>query len=122
MRFATLLIALGIAFSGTTARAQAVPVPNPSVRSGQPSFHIPGFGPTLTNGLPLRPAKWPSIKAIPDSAFESIRLLAHTYTCPMPVVHTDTAQEDPMPVARGGTAVPMPVAKPGCSNPLDRVP
>jgi hypothetical protein len=40
----------------------------------------------------------------------------------MPVVHTDTAKEDPMPVAQGGTAVPMPVAKPGCSNPLDRVP
>ena len=122
MRFATLLIAVGIAFSGTTARAQAVAVPNPSVPSGQPSFHIPGFGSTPTNGLPLRPTKWPSLRAIPDPAFASIRLLANTYTCPMPVAHTDTAKEDPMPVARGGSAVPMPVAKPGCSNPLDRVP
>jgi hypothetical protein len=122
MRFATLLIAVGITFSGTTARAQAVAVPNPSVPSGQPSFQIPSFGSTPTNGLPLRPAKWPSIRAIPDSAFESIRLLANTYTCPMPVVRTDTAKEDPMPVARGGTPVAMPVAKPGCFNPLDRVP
>ena len=118
MRFATLFIAIGIAFSGTTARAQAVAVPSSSAPSGQPSFHIPGFGSTPMDGLPLRPAKWPSLPGISDSAFESIELLPDAYTCPMPVAHTDTAKEDPMPVARGGTAVPMPVAKPGCSNPL----
>ena len=115
MRLATPLIAIGFVFSGTTARAQAVAAPHPSVPSGQPSFHVPIDLP------PLRPAKGPSLSGISEPAFESIKLLADVYTCPMPVAHTDSAKEDPMPVARGGTPVPMPVAKPGCSNPLDRV-
>ena len=121
MRFASPLVALGIAFSGTTAGAQAVAVPHPSVPSGQPSFHIPGLESTPKNGLSLRPAKGPSLATISESAFESTNLLAHVYTCPMPVAHTDTAKEDPMPVAQGGTPVPMPAAKSGCWNPLDRV-
>ena len=40
-------------------------------------------------------------------------------TCPMPVVHADSATVDSMPVARGGVTEPMPVAKSGCWNPLD---
>jgi hypothetical protein len=115
MRFATPLIAIGLAFSGTTARAQAVAPPHPSGPSGQPSFHVP------MDLQPLRPAKGPSLKDISESGFESIRLLSHVYTCPMPVANTDTAKEDAMPVARGGTPVPMPVEKPGCSNPLGPV-
>ena len=113
MRLATPLTAIGFAFSGTPARAQAVAVPHPSVSSGQPSFHVP-----MDLLLPLRPAKGPSFRDISDPAFESRTPWADAYTCPMPVAHTDTAKEDPMPVARGGTPVPMPVAKPGCSNPL----
>lgn len=120
MRFAAPLMTVGIACSGTTARAQVVAIPPPSVHSGQPSFHIPGLGSTPMGGLSLRPANRPSLRPISEPALESIKLLADVYTCPMPVARTDTAQEDPMPVARGGTPVPMPVAKPGCSNPLDR--
>ena len=112
MRLATPLIAIGFALSGATARAQAVAVPHPSLPSGQPSFHVP------MDLLPLRPAKGPSLRDISEPSFESIQPWADVYTCPMPVAHTDTAKEDPMPVARGGTPVPMPVAKPGCSNPL----
>lgn len=110
MRFAIPFIAVAIAFSGTTARAQAV--------SGQPSFHLPGIGSTSMDRLLLRPAHGPSIRDTSEFAFESIKLLAHVYTCPMPVAPTDSGREDPMPVARGGTPVPMPVAKSGCSNPL----
>ena len=115
MRLATPLIALGFAFSGTTARAQAVAAPHPSVPSGQPSFHVPMDLP------PLRAAKGPSLRDISGPALESMKLLADVYACPMPVAHPDTSKEEPMPVARGGTPEPMPVAKPGCSNPLDRV-
>jgi hypothetical protein len=115
MRLATPLIAIGLAFSGTTARAQAVAVPHLSAPSGQPSFHVP------MDLLPLRPTKGTSLRDISEPAFEPIKPWADVYTCPMPVAHTDTAKEDPMPVARGGTPVPMPVAKSGCSNPLDRV-
>ena len=115
MRLAISLIALGFAFSGTTARAQAVAAPHPSVPSGQPTFHVP------TDLPPLLPAKGPSLRDIAEPPFESIRPLADVYTCPMPVAHTDTSKEEPMPVALGGTPEPMPVAKPGCSNPLDRV-
>jgi len=93
-------------------RAQAVAAPHPSAPSGQPSFHVP------MDLLLLRPTKGPSLRDISEPAFESIKPWAGEYTCPMPVAHTDTAKEDPMPVARGGTPVPMPVAKPGCSNPL----
>jgi hypothetical protein len=121
MRFATLAIAVSIPFAGTTARAQGVAIPHPSVPSGQPSFHIPGFDSTPQDGLLLQPVKGPSFGPRSESALETIRPLADTYTCPMPVEHSDTAREDPMPVVRGGTPVPMPVAKPGCSNPLDRV-
>lgn len=112
MRLATSLVAIGLAFSGTTAGAQAVAAPHPSVASGQPSFHIP------LDLQPLRPAKESSLRDMSERTFESIRSWADEYTCPMPVAHTDTAKEDPMPVARGGTPVPMPVAKPACSNPL----
>ena len=115
MRLAIPLIALGFAFSGTTARAQAVASPHPSVPSGQPSFRVPMDLP------PLRAAKGPSLSDISGPAFEFINRLADVYTCPMPVDHPDTSKQEPMPVTRGGTPEPMPVAKPGCSNPLDRV-
>ena len=112
MRFAAALIVAGIAFSGTSARAQAVAVP---------SFHVPGYGSTTLGGLSLRPPKALSPSAISDSVAHSILLLADAHTCPMPVAHMDSGTEDAMPVARGGTPVPMPVAKPTCSNPLDRL-
>lgn len=91
MRLATALVAIDLAFSGTTARAQAMSVPQPSVPSGQPSFHVPMDLP------PLRTAKGPSLRDISEPAFESTLVGPRLYTCPMPV------------------------AKPGCSNPLDRV-
>jgi len=121
MRFATPLIAIGIAFWGTTIRAQAIGIPHPSVPAGQPSFHIQSFGSRPMSGLLLRPVQGPSLSVASGSLFEPVMLSAKVYTCPMPVAHTDSAKEDPMPVARGGTPVPMPVAKAGCSNPLRHV-
>ena len=113
MRFATALIVAVMAFSGTSARAQVA-------AGGQPSFHVPGYGSTTLRSLSLRPPKGLSPSVISDSVSESMHLLADAYTCPMPVAHSDTVEEEAMPVARGGTPVPMPVAKPTCSNPLDR--
>lgn len=113
MRFATPLIVAVMALSGASARAQ-------TAAGAQPSFNVPSYGSTTLRSLSLRPPKELSPSAISDSVFEPINLLADAYTCPMPVAHSDTAKEEAMPVARGGTPVPMPVAKPTCSNPLDR--
>ena len=121
MRCATPLIAIGIAFWGTTIRAQAIGIPHPSVPAGQPSFHIQSFGSTPMSGLLLRPVQGPSLSAASGSLFERVTLPENLHTCPMPVAHTDSAKEDPMPVVRGGTPIPMPVAKAGCSNPLRHV-
>ena len=121
MRFAALLIAIGVAFGGTTVRAQVTGIARPSVPTWQPSFHIQSFGFTPMSGLPLQPVHGRSLSAASGSPFEPVTLRANLHTCPMPVAHTDSAKEDPMPVVRGGTPVPMPVAKPGCSNPLRHV-
>ena len=118
MRLAAPVMAIGLALWGTNVRAQTIPIPHPSRPAGQPSFRIQGFGSTPMSRSLLPPGQVPSLSSAARSQFEPVR---HVDTCPMPVAHTDTAKEDPMPVVRGGTPVPMPVAKSGCSNPLAHV-
>jgi hypothetical protein len=101
MRFSIPLIVMALASWGTSVGAQAIVLGHPPLAAGGPSFVIRSFKaasmsrPHLNVATPLQ-------------------------TCPMPVVHTDSAQQDLMPVARGGIPEPMPVAKAGCWNPLDR--
>jgi len=106
MRSATSLIAMALATWGASVRAQAIGRAPPPFPAWQPSFHIRSFSSASMSGPLFHPGTLP----------------ATVHTCPMPVAHTDSAKQDPMPVARGaGTPVPMPVAKAGCSNPLDRL-
>ena len=121
MRFATPLIAIGLAFWGTNVGAQAIGIPHPSVPAGQPSFHVQSFGSTPMSGLVLQPLHGWTVTSASESLLASVSPPASVCTCPMPVAHTDSAKEDPMPVVRGGMSAPMPVAKAGCSNPLAHV-
>jgi len=102
MRHTVPLIAI-LAFSGVTLDAQIIR-PRP-LFTGPLSFHGRLFGSAPLSGVP----------------FKVDTLVVSQSTCPMPVVRTDSAKEDPMPVARGtGVPEPMPVVRSGCSNPLDR--
>jgi hypothetical protein len=104
MRRTIPLIAISFAVWGMTLDAQTIIRPHPLL-SGQLSFQRRLFG-----TVPL-----------PSVALNVDTLAVPGFTCPMPVAHTDSAKEDPMPVAHGfGNAVPMPVVGSGCSNPLDR--
>lgn len=107
MRYAMPLIATALAMWGTRVRAQSIIRPHPLLLASAPSFQAPIFR--------SRPLAW--------ARFRVDTLLASAHTCPMPVVRTDSANEDPMPVARAqGPLEPMPVAPSGCSNPLDHRP
>ena len=117
MRFATPLIATTLALWDGSVRAQAPVLGRPPFLGGQPSFAI-RFGAAPISGLLAQRAGIPSFSLPRRSA--PLSYPTAVYTCPMPVAHTDSANQDPMPVARGGTPVPMPVVKPECSNPLDR--
>ena len=103
------------AFWADSVRAQALTFDRPPSLQGQPSFQIRGFNASSIFPLLVRKASAQRLKV----AAMSVYLGTPLYTCPMPVAHTDSAKDDPMPVARGGTTEPMPVAKSGCSNPLD---
>ena len=103
MRYAIPLIATALAVSGPGVRAQTIIRPHPLLLAATPSFQARVFKAGPMSGAPFRV----------DTLSES------THTCPMPVARTDSAKEDPMPVARGqGIPEPMPVARSGCSNPL----
>ena|SRR2546422_979836 len=118
MRFATSFIVLMAAASGGKGvSAQAITLGSHPSPLGQLAFHFPGFNSSMS-ALRIKPAARPGIDVA--STFEPVIFLGtHLYTCPMPVAHTDSALEDPMPVIRGGTTEPMPVAKSGCWNPLN---
>jgi hypothetical protein len=104
MRRAIPLIAISLSVLGMTLDAQTIIRPHPLL-SGQLSTQGRLFG-----MVPL-PTGSPKVDTLGVSG----------YTCPMPVTHTDSAKEDPMPVASGlGQTEPMPVVLSGCSNPLDR--
>jgi hypothetical protein len=110
MRFATTGIVLLASASWGSVSAQATTFGRrPS--SVQSSFQVGGFHFSST---PLRLNKAP-VQRI-DLAATSGPVV---FTCPMPVAHTNSAEVEPMPVARGGATAPMPVARSGCSNPLD---
>src|SRR6267142_1328338 len=103
MRFATSFIVLMAAASwGVSVSAQATTFGRRPAPPGQLAFHFPGFNSSISA---LR-VKTVALHGI-DVASTSGPVI---YTCPMPVAHTDAANEDPMPVARGGTPEPMPVA------------
>ena len=111
MRFASrFLVLVAAACWGVSLSAQGIILGRRPSPSAQPSFHIPGFNSSPISALRVK------------GAFTSepvVFLGTHLYTCPMPVAHTNSANDDPMPVARGGTPEPMPVAKSGCWNPLN---
>ncbi len=117
MRFTPFIVVMAVASWGTTISAQAITFGRRPSPSGQLSFHFPGFNSSIS-ALRVKPAGRQGI-SIASTSEPVIFLGTHLYTCPMPVAHTDSAKEDPMPVARGGTPEPMPVAKSGCWNPLD---
>jgi hypothetical protein len=115
MRSGILGIALMACASwGESISAQALTLGRGPSLQGQPSFQIRGFNAPSIFPLLVRKASSQRLKV----AAMSVYLGTPLYTCPMPVAHTDSAKDDPMPVARGGTTEPMPVAKSGCSNPL----
>src|SRR5437867_6962598 len=90
MRLAAPVMAIGLALWGTNVRAQATPLPHPSLPAGQPSFRIQSFGSTPMSRSLLPPRQVPSLSSAARSQFEPVR---HVDTCPMPVAHTDTAKE-----------------------------
>jgi hypothetical protein len=100
MRFGFLFLVLALASGGATLRAQGEPVSHLSFSPVQPLLRIRTYEFDSTSTATLYVAR-------------------SGPTCPMPVAHTHSAKDDPMPVARGGTPEPMPVAKSGCWNPLD---
>ena len=100
MRLGLVVLVLALASGGASVQAQGNPMGQLSFSRGQPlpTLRTYDFGKrTLARS---------------DAAILSL-------TCPMPVFRSDRAAEDPMPVARGGSAEPMPVARSGCWNPLD---
>ncbi|SRR6266576_6160786 len=118
MRFATSFIVLLAAGSwGVSVSAQAMTFGRRPSPPSQLALHFPGFD-TSISALRLKPAAGRGIGVASTSA-PVVFLGPPLYTCPMPVAHTDSAKEDPMPVARGGTPERMPVAKSGCWNPLN---
>jgi len=119
MRFANSFIVLMAAPSwGMGVSAQAITFGSHPSPLGQLAFHFPGFKSSMSALRGIKPAARPGIDVA--STFEPVIFLGtHLYTCPMPVAHTDSPLEDPMPVIRGGTTEPMPVAKSGCWNPLN---
>ena len=118
MRFATSFIVLMAAGSwGVSASAQAITFGRRPTPPGQLALHFPGFD-TSVSALRLKQAPGRAI-GVASTSDSVVFLGPHLYTCPMPVAHADSAKEDPMPVARGGTTEPMPVAKSGCWNPLN---
>jgi len=118
MRFATSFIVLMAAGSwGVSVSAQAITFGRSPSPPSQLALHFPGFNASIS-ALRLRQAPGRDIGVA--SAAEPVPFPGtHLYTCPMPVAHTGSAKEDPMPVAGGGTPEPMPVARSGCWNPLD---
>jgi len=118
MRFVTSFIILLAAGSWeVSVSAQATTFGRRPSPTGQLAFHFPVLD---TSIAVLRVNKAARQGIDVASTSEPVLFLGtHLYTCPMPVAHTDSAKEDPMPVARGGTPEPMPVAKSGCWNPLD---
>ncbi len=118
MRFSiSFIVLMAAAFWGTSVGAQAITFGHRPSPSGQLAFHFPGFNSSIS-ALRFKPAARRG-SSVASTSEPVIFLGPHLYTCPMPVAHTDSAKEDPMPVARGGTPEPMPVAKSGCWNPLD---
>jgi hypothetical protein len=119
MRFRTLLILpMAAASWAVSVSAQATTLGQRPSLSRQPSFHIPGFNSSSVSALRInRPA--PQGIDVAHKSKPVVFLGTHLSTCPMPVAHTDSAKEDPMPVVRGGTPEPMPVARSGCWNPLN---
>ena len=100
MRLGLVGLVLVLASGGASVQAQGNPL-------GQLSFSRAQLLPTLrTYDFARRDL------ARSDAAQLSL-------TCPMPVFRSGSAEEDPMPVARGGPTEPMPVARSGCWNPLD---
>jgi len=117
MRFATSFIVLLAAGSwGVSVSAQAITFGRSPSPPSHLALHFPGFNASIS-ALRLRQAPGRGIGVA--SAAEPVRFRGTLYTCPMPVAHTGSAKEDPMPVAGGGTPEPMPVARSGCWNPLD---
>jgi hypothetical protein len=118
MRFATCFLVLTAAASwGVGVSAQAVTFGRRPSPPAQLAFHFPGFD-TLMSALRVNRAARRGLGVASRS--DPVGFLGqYLSTCPMPVAHTDSAKEDPMPVARGGTTEPMPVAKSGCWNPLN---
>src|SRR5205809_349308 len=117
MRFATSFIVFMAAASwGLSVSAQAITFGRRPSPPGQLAFHFPGVNSSIS-ALRVKGVALQGID-VASTPGPVVFLGTHLYTCPMPVAHTDSAKEDPMPVARGGTPEPMPVAKSGCWNPL----
>ena len=97
MRLGILVLVLALASGCATIRAQGSP---------HLSFsHVPRVPSLRTYDFGTAPTTWYAAQS--------------GLTCPMPVFRTGSAEDDPMPVARGGPTAPMPVARSGCWNPLD---
>ena len=111
MRFATTCIVLLASASWGSVSAQAITFGRRPSSPVQSSLKVGG---DHFSTSPLRLNKAP-VQRI-DLAATSGPVV---FTCPMPVAHTNSAEVEPMPVARGGPTAPMPVASSGCSNPLD---
>jgi hypothetical protein len=116
VRLGILVLVLALASGGATVRAQSKQLGNLSFTNAPhvPSLRTYDFGKT----------PFPQER---DDPFGLGRQAASTTwyadrlgpTCPMPVFRSEGANDDPMPVARGGPTEPMPVARSGCWNPLD---
>lgn len=118
MRFATACLILLASASGASVSAQAIVFGRRPSAPAQPSFQVRGFNSSSSAPLRLNTAA-PHRLNLAMTSGPVVFPGTFLFTCPMPVAHTNSAKDDPMPVARGGPTAPMPVAKSGCSNPLD---
>ena len=100
MRLGVVVLTWALAFGSTSVQAQANPLGQLSFSRAQP---LPTLRTYDFGKMTLTKSDAPSVGL----------------SCPMPVFRSGRAEEDPMPVARGGPTEPMPVARSGCWNPLD---
>ena len=99
MRFVLLLLVLAPPLAATNLLAQSSPLSQLSFPGGKPVLSVRTY----------------VFEPVPALSWEAAKPAS---TCPMPIAHTNSAKEDPMPVARGGTPEPMPIARSSCWNPL----
>jgi len=112
MRLVLWLLVLALPFAGPSLVAQTNPLSQLSFSRGQLAQRNPLSQLSLSRGQPGL-----SIRTYVFEPASSPEARPAT-TCPMPVARMNSAHEDPMPVARGGTPEAMPIARSGCWNPL----